>query len=144
MPVGQSRQRLCPTQLALYKHAMTHTTPPAFVAPSPSKARLSQSALWLACAALLPLGAAQANPSSPEELARASGCMSCHSAAEKVVGPSFKSIAEKYKGQADAVASLSQSVRNGSRGNWGRIPMPPHASLADADIKQLVTWVVKH
>lgn len=129
----------------------THTaTIGASPAPTPvflnTLARRSQATLAnLAVVALATLGsAAQANPSSPEELARASGCMSCHSAAEKVVGPSFKSIAEKYKGQADAVASLSQSVRNGSRGNWGRIPMPPHASLADADIKQLVTWVVKH
>ncbi len=105
---------------------------------------LEALAAFVALTAALATGTAQANTTSPEELARASGCMSCHSAAEKVVGPSFKSIADKYKGQADAVASLSQSVRNGSRGNWGRIPMPPHASLAEADIKTLVTWVVKH
>lgn len=100
------------------------------------------AALALTALASLTLGTAHA--STPEELARASGCLSCHAPAEKVVGPAFKSIAEKYKGQADAVATLTQSVRNGSRGNWGRIPMPPHASLAEADIKQLVTWVISH
>ncbi|MBA4255006.1 MAG: cytochrome C [Polaromonas sp.] len=111
---------------------------------TPQNTHPSLGALAKQAALITALAVGTAHASTPEELARASGCMSCHSAAEKVVGPSFKSIADKYRGQADAVASLSQSVRNGSRGNWGRIPMPPHASLAEADIKTLVTWVVKH
>ncbi|MEY4978185.1 MAG: cytochrome c-552 [Pseudomonadota bacterium] len=77
-----------------------------------------------------------------QELLKASGCMGCHSVTEKIVGPAFQSIAARYAGQADAVSSLAQSVRNGSRGKWGRIPMPPHASLNDADLKSLVTWVM--
>jgi len=77
-----------------------------------------------------------------QELLKASGCMTCHSTAEKIVGPAFQSIAAKYAGQADAVDSLVQSVRNGSRGKWGRIPMPPHASLADKDLKTMATWVM--
>ena len=47
---------------------------------------------------------------------KANGCMTCHAKDEKVVGPSFQAIAAKYAGQADAVDSLTQSVRNGSRG----------------------------
>lgn len=76
------------------------------------------------------------------ELAKASGCYSCHAAAEKVVGPAFSAIAAKYKDDKDAVASLSQSIQYGSKGKWGRIPMPPHASLAAADLKTLATWVL--
>ena len=78
----------------------------------------------------------------PEQLAQESGCLTCHSIQEKVVGPAYKSVAEKYKGQPDAVSELAQSVRNGSKGKWGRIPMPPHPSMAEEDIRTLVKWVL--
>ena len=94
---------------------------------------------------LLSAGAAfAATPAEKEikELLQASGCLSCHAAAEKLVGPSFQAIAAKYAGQADAVDALSQSVRNGSRGKWGRIPMPPHPSMNAADIKTLAQWIM--
>ena len=76
------------------------------------------------------------------ELLKASGCTACHAMDEKVVGPAFQSIATKYAGQSDAVDSMVQSVRNGSRGKWGRIPMPPHSSLSNDDLKKLVSWVL--
>jgi cytochrome c len=77
-----------------------------------------------------------------QDLLKASGCMTCHATAEKVVGPSFQAIAAKYAGQADAVDALSQSVRNGSRGKWGRVPMPSHASLSAPDLQTLSAWVL--
>lgn len=77
------------------------------------------------------------------ELAKASGCFSCHSAKEKVVGPAFAAIAEKYEDQNDAVAELSMSIQNGSVRKWGRIPMPSHASLPATDVKRLAQWVLK-
>ncbi|WP_439607793.1 c-type cytochrome [Hydrogenophaga sp.] len=76
------------------------------------------------------------------ELAKASGCYSCHANADKVVGPAFGAIAEKYAGEKDAAASLAQSIQNGSKGKWGRIPMPPHPSLSAADLKTLSSWVL--
>ncbi|MGH8856602.1 MAG: c-type cytochrome [Polaromonas sp.] len=76
------------------------------------------------------------------ELAKASGCYSCHAAAEKVVGPAFSAIAAKYKDDKDAVASLAQSIQNGSKGKWGRIPMPAHPSLSSSDLKTLASWVI--
>lgn len=94
---------------------------------------------------LLTMGLSSAwaqNDKDTLDLLKASGCMSCHAKDEKVVGPAFQAIAAKYAGQADAVESLAQSVRNGSRGKWGRIPMPPHASLAADDIKTMTTWVM--
>lgn len=76
------------------------------------------------------------------ELAKANGCYSCHANNEKVVGPAYASVAEKYKDDKDAVASLTQSIQNGSKGKWGRIPMPPHPSMSAADIKTLAQWVL--
>lgn len=108
--------------------------------PSPVRAQWSVALAMLATAWL----ATTAHASTPEEVARASGCLSCHAAQEKIVGPSFKSIADKYRGQADMVSTLVQVVRNGSRGTWGRIPMPPHSSVDEKDIQQVVTWVLTH
>ena len=76
------------------------------------------------------------------ELARASGCTSCHAAAEKIVGPAFQAISAKYAGDQDAVDTLAQSIKNGSRGKWGRIPMPAHPSLSASELKELSTWVL--
>ena len=76
------------------------------------------------------------------DVSKASGCYSCHAKDEKVVGPSFKSIANKYASESDAVASLAQSIQNGSRGKWGRVPMPPHASLGGEDLRTLSRWVL--
>lgn len=89
-------------------------------------------------------GAAHASTdlSKASELAKANGCYSCHSADEKVVGPSFKSIAAKYAGDPTAAAGLAQSIQNGSRGKWGRIPMPPHGSMSSDDLKTLANWVM--
>lgn len=72
------------------------------------------------------------------------GCMACHAADKKLVGPSFKDIAKKYKGDAKAVATLSEKVRKGGAGNWGQIPMPPNPAekISDADVKSVVEWIL--
>nr|WP_315186005.1 c-type cytochrome [uncultured Albidiferax sp.] len=103
----------------------------------------------LAIPLLLALGAAhasqplsQADAKSAMELAKSSGCFSCHSAAEKVLGPSYASVAAKYADDKDAVASLVQSIQYGSKGKWGRIPMPAHASLGKDDLNLLSRWIL--
>ena len=57
------------------------------------------------------------------------GCLACHAKDKKVVGPAYKDVAAKYKGQADAVAKLSEKVRKGSVGVWGPPPIPMPAWL---------------
>lgn len=71
--------------------------------------------------------------------------MACHAKDKKLVGPSYKDVAAKYAGQADAVASLSAKVRSGGKGVWGPIPMPPNdaAKINDADLKSVVEWLLK-
>jgi len=90
-----------------------------------------------ACGAAHALDAAAA-----VDLAKANGCYSCHAAAEKVVGPAFVSIADKYKDDKDAVTSWVQSIQYGSKGKWGRIPMPAYPSMSVGDIKTLAQWVM--
>jgi len=77
-----------------------------------------------------------------EALANKSGCLGCHAVAVKLVGPAYKDVAAKYAGQADAQAMLMQSIRNGSVGKWGELPMPAHPKISDADLKKLASWVL--
>ena len=68
--------------------------------------------------------------------------MTCHGVDKKVIGPSFHDVAAKYKGNAKAEADLFNKVKQGGKGNWGEIPMPPNAHVKDDDIKTLVKWVL--
>ncbi|WP_374407472.1 c-type cytochrome [Hydrogenophaga sp.] len=99
--------------------------------------------LILTSGLLLAAGSAHAvDEAAALELAKNNGCLSCHSPKEKVVGPAYASVAEKYKDDKDAVAGLVQSIQYGSKGKWGRIPMPSHPSMSAADIKTLAQWVL--
>ena len=101
------------------------------------KSSTTAMAVLLLCAA----GPALAS----EKIAAASGCVACHASAKKLVGPSYKDIAAKYRGNADAPALLAERIRKGSKGVWGTVPMPPTpaARLNDADLKAVVAWVLK-
>ena len=77
-----------------------------------------------------------------EALAKKHNCLACHQTDKKLVGPAYKEVAKKYKGQKDAAAMLQKSVKGGSSGKWGPVPMPPNAAVPDADIKKLVDWIL--
>jgi cytochrome c len=76
------------------------------------------------------------------ELATKSGCTACHSVDKKIVGPAYKDVAAKYKGDKTAAAKLEKKVKEGGVGVWGQVPMPPNSAVKDADIKTLVKWVL--
>lgn len=80
---------------------------------------------------------------SAAPLANQHGCVACHKVDEKLVGPGFRDIAAKYKDQPDALQTLSQKVKKGGAGNWGRIPMPAHPQLNDETLNALVSWILK-
>ena len=65
-------------------------------------------------------------------------CVACHSIDNKVVGPAMKEVAAKYAGDAEHIAA---SIKNGSTGNWGPIPMPPNA-VSDEEAGQLAEWIL--
>ena len=77
-----------------------------------------------------------------EELAKKHACFACHTVDKKLVGPSYKDVAAKYRSDKDAAAKLAQKVKNGSQGVWGTIPMPPNSAVPDADISALVKWIL--
>lgn len=94
--------------------------------------------LFFALAALAAALPARAS----EELAKKHACLACHTVDKKVVGPSYKDVAAKYRGNKGAEAALLESVKRGSSGKWGQVPMPPNAAVPDADIKALVKWIL--
>ncbi len=70
------------------------------------------------------------------------GCSACHAVDKKVLGPAYVDVAAKYRGDAGALARLTQKVKSGGTGVWGQIPMPPNAQVPDADTKALVSWIL--
>jgi cytochrome c len=77
-----------------------------------------------------------------EDLAKKNGCTACHALDKKIVGPSFKEVAAKYRNDKTAEAKLIDKVKKGGVGVWGQVPMPPNTTVKDEDIKTLVKWVL--
>jgi cytochrome c len=76
-------------------------------------------------------------------LAQKSGCLACHSIDKKVLGPSFKDVAAKYKGNKAAEGTLVAKVKAGGSGVWGPMPMPANSpQVKDEDIKTVVQWIL--
>lgn len=89
------------------------------------------------------LGVLAAFPAAAsEELAKKHACFACHTVDKKVVGPSYKEVAAKYRADKAAPAKLAEKVKKGSTGVWGAVPMPPNAAVPDADINALVKWIL--
>jgi len=95
---------------------------------------------YVVLVAMLLSGAVQA---APEEAMNKAGCMACHAKDKKLVGPSFKDIAAKYKGQ-DVSAKLAEKVRKGGSGSFGPIPMPPNPAdkISDGDLKDAIAVIL--
>ena len=77
-----------------------------------------------------------------EDMMKKNGCNACHSEDKKILGPAYRDVAAKYKGDASAVAKLTEKVKKGGSGVWGPVPMPPNAQVPDADIKKMVELIL--
>ncbi len=77
-----------------------------------------------------------------QALATSKNCMTCHAVDKKMVGPSLKDIAAKYKDDKTAVDKLAAKIVKGGSGVWGAIPMPANPQVNEADSKKLAAWVL--
>jgi cytochrome c len=68
-------------------------------------------------------------------------CESCHQVDVASVGPSFKQVALKYKGQPDARGYLANKIKNGGSGVWGEVAMAANPTLKDGELQQIVSWI---
>lgn len=71
-----------------------------------------------------------------------SDCFTCHDINTKKVGPAYKDVAAKYEENDAVVDSLANKVIKGGAGNWGQVPMTPHAQLSKDDAKAMVRYVL--
>ena len=89
----------------------------------------------IAMAMVVSIGLAAAGAASAQEaLAKSSGCLNCHAVDTKKMGPAFKDVAAKYKGKADAEATLVAKI-SGGKGH-------PAVKASADDVKSLVKWVL--
>jgi cytochrome c len=100
---------------------------------------------------LLPLLAAAtfattmpAHATDGEAAVKKARCIACHAVDTKRVGPAYKDVAAKYKGDAKAPGVLFDKVRHGGSGNWGQVPMIPHPAdkISDEELKAAIHWVL--
>jgi cytochrome c len=77
-----------------------------------------------------------------QALASSKNCMACHAVDKKLVGPAYKEVAAKYKGDKSAADKLASKIIKGGTGTWGAIPMPANPQVTDADAKKLVAWIL--
>lgn len=87
----------------------------------------------------LPLCFAPAHASP--ELAAKSKCMMCHDVEKKKMGPSFKDISAKYKGDKTSEAMLADGILKGVKGKWGKVPMAAQ-KVTPADAQLLSKWIL--
>ena len=91
---------------------------------------------------------AKADPTdSPEfqkglDLIKNSDCATCHKIDEKLIGPAFRDIANKYPNTPETIDTLAHKIIKGGQGNWGSIPMAAHDKLSIEDAKSLAKYVL--
>jgi len=91
------------------------------------------------------IASAQANVEDEKTLALAkqNACLGCHAINKKIVGPSFQSVAEKYKNDPNAQAFLKNKIAKGGSGSWGVVPMPANTKLSNTDLTALTSWILR-
>jgi len=76
------------------------------------------------------------------ELIAKSDCLTCHKVSEKLTGPAYRDVANKYENTDENITMLAGKIINGGQGVWGTIPMTPHAQLSEADAKQMAKYIL--
>ncbi|EXI91059.1 MAG: Cytochrome c552 [Candidatus Accumulibacter regalis] len=89
----------------------------------------------LAAAGVMSAGVVQAD----EALAKSKNCLTCHQVDKKVVGPSYKDVANKYTAKDEPM--LAEKIIKGGKGNWGPVPMPPNKVTPD-EANKLAKWIL--
>jgi cytochrome c len=99
--------------------------------------------IMLAVAAIVGANGAQAlDAAAAKALASKSACMGCHAVDRKLVGPSYKDVAAKHKGQADAVNKVAARIKSGGSGVYGPVPMPAQPNLKPEELNLLASWIL--
>ncbi|RAU83049.1 c-type cytochrome [Pontibacter arcticus] len=77
-----------------------------------------------------------------EKLISLSDCMSCHNIENKIIGPGYKEVAQKYENTPENIDYLAGKIITGGKGVWGEVPMTPHPDLSREDAKQMAQYIL--
>ncbi|HCS29589.1 MAG TPA: hypothetical protein DIW43_19200 [Spongiibacteraceae bacterium] len=77
-----------------------------------------------------------------EQLVAGSDCLSCHSKHERIVGPAWSEIAQRYASSSGVVDQLADRITAGSRGVWGQVAMPPHPDLTQTQAAEMARFIL--
>lgn len=77
-----------------------------------------------------------------EKLIAGSDCLACHKVDQKLVGPSYEEVAQKYEFNDKNVTYLAGKILQGGAGVWGQIPMPPHPNMSESDAKEMSRYIL--
>ena len=75
-------------------------------------------------------------------LMRRSDCLSCHTLGSPSVGPAFRQIAERYRGDGSARATLAAKIISGGAGVWGQVAMAPHPQHTQEQAEAMAAWIL--
>jgi cytochrome c len=98
-------------------------------------------AVAMITALILWMSMREANASA--DLVRANGCMTCHAVDKKLVGPSFRDVAQRYAKTPNAGALITRSIQSGGGGKWGPVPMPAQKQLTENQAKEIAHWILE-
>jgi len=73
-----------------------------------------------------------------------SDCFTCHKAKEKLIGPSFAEIAERYANHTESVELIAKKILKGTQGSWGDQIMPAHPNITQEEANQIVQWILEN
>ena len=77
------------------------------------------------------------------ELIAKSDCLTCHRPTEKLTGPAYQDVANKYASQAPGIIPhLADKIISGGTGVWGQVPMLPHATVSHEDAEKMVKYIL--
>ncbi|MDQ0594744.1 cytochrome c [Chryseobacterium ginsenosidimutans] len=80
------------------------------------------------------------NNLSGDQVIETQDCSACHSVNEKMIGPSYQEIAEKYSNKD--VEMLASKIIEGGSGVWGNVPMSAHPQVSKEDAKKMVEYIL--
>lgn len=69
-------------------------------------------------------------------------CLTCHKVEEKLVGPAYRDVANKYESNEETINKLAEKVTKGGKGVWGEVPMPENKVISLEDAKAAVKYVL--
>jgi cytochrome c len=90
----------------------------------------------------LPPGITQADYDKGLNLVATSDCLTCHKINEKLTGPSYADIANKYEPTKENIEMLAGKIIKGGSGNWGSIPMTPHDGMPEDEAQAMAKYVL--